>query len=144
MNGKLTRYNKHALAFVMHVGLLVIAIATVIAASGAVMVMIKAGHVTLADLLMLFLYLEVLTMVGLYYSSGQLPVRFPLFIAIVALARYIILDMHELSEWHLLAVSGAILLLALSVLLISYGHSRFPYPGNDATAELRAIKGKNE
>jgi protein PsiE len=144
MNGKLPRYIKLALAFVAHVGLLVIAIATVIAASGEVMAMIKAGSVTLADLLMLFLYLEVLTMVGLYYGSGKLPVRFPLYIAIVALARYLILDMQEMNEWHMLAVSGAILLLTLSVLLIRYGHLRFPYPGDDAIAELRATKDRNE
>ena len=144
MNGKLPRYNKLVLSFVEHVGLLVITIATVIAASGEVMTMIKAGSVTLADLLMLFLYLEVLAMVGLYYGSGKLPVRFPLYIAIVALARYLILDMQEMNEWHMLAVSGAILLLTLSVLLIRYGHIRFPYPGDDATAELRATKGKNE
>ena len=64
MNGKLPRYNKLVLSFVEHVGLLVITIATVIAASGEVMTMIKAGSVTLADLLMLFLYLEVLAMVA--------------------------------------------------------------------------------
>jgi protein PsiE len=69
------------------VGLLVIAIATVVAASGEVMTMIKVGRVTLADLLMLFLYLEVLAMVGPFYGSGKLPMRFPLHIAIVALAR---------------------------------------------------------
>lgn len=137
MNGKLPHYNKVALAFVEHVGLVIIAIATVIAASGEVMTMLKAGRVTLADLLMLFLYLEVLAMAGLYYGSGKLPVRFPLYIAIVALARYLILDMTEMNEWHILAVSGAILLLTLSVLLIRYGHIRFPYPDDDAAAELR-------
>ena len=144
MNGRLPRYNKFALAFAEYAGLLVIAIATVIAASGEVMTMIKVGRVTLADLLMLFLYLEVLAMVGLYYGSGKLPVRFPLYIAIVALARYLILDVQQMNEGHILAVSGAILLLALSVLLIRYGHIRFPYPGDDATAELRAAKGRNE
>ena len=48
--------------------------------------------------------------------------------------------MRQSHEWHMLAVSGAILLLTLSVLLIRYGHIRFPYPGDDATAELRATK----
>ena len=62
----------------------------------------------------------------------------------MALARYLILDMAEMDEWHLLAVSGAILLLTLSVLLIRYGHIRFPYPEDDATAELRPTKDKNE
>ena len=145
MSGKLPRYNKLVLIFMEHVGLLVITIATVIAAGSEVMTMVKAGNVTLADLLMLFLYLEVLSMAGLYYGSGKLPVRFPLYIAIVALARYLILDMMtEMNEWHMLAVSGTILLLTLSILLIRYGHIRFPYPDDDAPAELRATKDRNE
>ncbi len=75
----------------------------------------------------MFLYLEVLTMVGLYYNSGKLPVRFPLYIAMVALARYLILDIKELDVWRMLAVSGSVLLISLAVLVIRYGHVRFPY-----------------
>ena len=69
-------------------GLLVIVIATVFAGIHEVGVMIDAGTVTLADLLLMFLYLEILAMVGVYYRSGKLPVRFPIYIAIVALARH--------------------------------------------------------
>ena len=144
MNGKLTRYNQLVLTFVEHVGLLVITIATVIAAGSEVMTMVKAGNATLADLLMLFLYLEVLSMAGLYYGTGKLPVRVPLYIAIVALARYLMLDAKEMDEWHMLAVSGAILLLTISVLLIRYGHIRYPYPEDDAAAELRLPKDSKE
>lgn len=115
------------LSVVEHVGLAVITLATVIAGMGEVRVMIDAGVVTLADLLLLFLYLEILAMVGLYYKSGKLPVRFPIYIAIVALARYLVLDMKNLEEWRLLGVAAAILLLALAVLAIRYGHSRYPY-----------------
>jgi protein PsiE len=89
--------------------------------------MIGAGRVTLADLLLMFLYLEVLAMIGQYFNSGQLPVRFPLYIAMVAMARYVILDLKELTEWRMLAVSSAILLLTVAVLVIRYGHTRFPY-----------------
>ena len=115
------------LGVVEHVGLAVITVATVIAGTGEVQIMINAGQVTLADLLLLFLYLEILAMVGLYYQSGKLPVRFPIYIAIVALARYLVLDMKNLEEWRLLGVAAAILLLALAVLAIRYGHTRFPY-----------------
>lgn len=93
--------------------------------------MISNAKVTLADLLLMFLYLEVLTMVGLYYSSGKLPVRFPLYIAMVALARFVILDVKELDVWHLIGISGSILLLAGAVLVIRYGHVRFPYEEDD-------------
>lgn len=87
----------------------------------------RNSRVTLTDLLLMFLYLEVLTMIAQYFKSGQLPVRFPLYIGMVALARYLILDLKELTEWRMLAISGAILLLAIGVLVIRYGHVRFPY-----------------
>ncbi|MDD4881002.1 MAG: phosphate-starvation-inducible PsiE family protein [Gallionellaceae bacterium] len=115
------------LGVVEHVGLAIITVATVIAGTGEVQIMIEAGRVALADLLLLFLYLEILAMVGLYYQSGKLPVRFPIYIAIVALARYLVLDMKNLEEWRLLGVAAAILLLSLAVLAIRYGHTRFPY-----------------
>jgi protein PsiE len=112
-------------------GLLVIVIATIFAGIHEVNVMITNGVVTLADLLLMFLYLEILAMVGVYYRSGKLPVRFPIYIAIVALARYIVLDIKNMALMHLIAVSGAILLLALAVLAVRYGHVRFPYPENE-------------
>lgn len=112
-------------------GLLVIVIATIFAGVHEVGVMIANGVVTLADLLLMFLYLEILAMVGVYYRSGKLPVRFPIYIAIVALARYIVLDIKNMELMHLIAVSGAILLLALAVLAVRYGHIRFPYPENE-------------
>lgn len=112
-------------------GLLVIVIATIFASIHEVNIMISNGVVTLADLLLLFLYLEILAMVGVYYRSGKLPVRFPIYIAIVALARYIVLDIKNMELMHLIAVSGAVLLLALAVLVMRYGHVRFPYPENE-------------
>jgi protein PsiE len=127
---KQNAFSSLALSFVSvieHVGLAIIIVATVIAGYGEVMVMVDAGVVTLADLLLLFLYLEILAMVGLYYKSGKLPVRFPIYIALVALARYLVLDMKNLDEWRLIGVAAAMLMLALAVLVIRFGHSRFPY-----------------
>ena len=60
-----------------YIGLLVIAIATMFAGTGEIMHMIQAREVTLGDLLLLFLYLEVLAMIGVYLKSGKLPIRFP-------------------------------------------------------------------
>ena len=90
----------------------------------------EARAVTLADLLLLFIYLEVLAMVAIYLDSGKLPIRIPLYIAIVALARYLILDMKNMDTWRMLAVSGAALLMAIAVLVIRYGHARYPYEKN--------------
>lgn len=121
------RYAQFGLEIVENIGLLVIAVATVFAGYQEIMLMVGNAKVTLADLLLMFLYLEVLTMVGLYYKSGKLPVRFPLYIAMVALARYLILDIKDLDVLRMLAVSGSVLLISLAVLLIRYGHVRYPY-----------------
>jgi len=118
---------RQLLEWIEDLGLVVIAIATLVATGTEVMVMIKAQKVALADLLLLFIYLEVFTMVRVYLDSGKLPVRIPLYIAIVALARYLILDMKAMDNWRMLAAAGAALVLALTVLAIRYGHTRFPY-----------------
>ncbi len=115
------------LSYAELLGLTAIAIATLIAGGLEIADMIQLRAVTLADLLLLFIYLEVLSMVMIYLESGALPVRMPLYIAMVALARHLILDMKALSEWQIIASALAILVLAGAVLLIRYGHLRFPY-----------------
>jgi protein PsiE len=119
------------LTWVEDIGLLIISIATLIAVGFEISSMIELKIVTLADLLLLFIYLEVLAMVAVYLDSGKLPVRMPLYIAIVALARYLILDMKNLDTWRMLGVAGATLLIALTILAVRYGHARFPYDKKD-------------
>ena len=116
-----------SLAYLEIVGLLVIAIATLVAGVDEVGKMIASRTVTLADLLLLFIYLEVLTMVAVYLQSGALPIRMPLYIAMVALARHLILGMKEMTEWSIMATAAAILVISLAVLAIRFGHVRFPY-----------------
>ena len=113
------------------VGLMLILLTTLVAAGQEVARMVSVRTVGLSDLLLLFIYLEVIAMVHAYWQSGQLPVRMPLYIGVVALARYLILDIKEMDEWRMLAVAGAIVLLALAVLVIRYGHVRFPYTEKD-------------
>jgi len=120
-----------ALVIVEDIGLLLIAISTIIAMGFEISAMFSAMTVTLADLLLLFIYLEVLAMVGIYLKSGKLPVRIPLYIAIVAIARYMILDMKNLDTLRVLGLSGAVLVLTLSILAIRYGHAKFPYNDGD-------------
>ena len=114
---------KRSIQLIEAIGLIVIAIATVIAGYQEVMVMVGHGKVTLADLLLMFIYLEVMAMVGLFYSHGALPVQVPIFIAIVALARYMILDTKELHEWRVISIAAAICLLAISALLVRRGEA---------------------
>jgi protein PsiE len=120
-----------AIVFIEDIGLIIIAIATVIAVGVEISSMVAAKAVTLADLLLLFIYLEVLAMVAMYLESGKLPVRMPLYIAIVALARYMILDMKDLDNFRILVIAGAILLISLAILVHRYGHTKLPYDKYD-------------
>jgi protein PsiE len=124
---RIRRFFGGGLDVIEYLGLLVIGIATTVAMYHEVVIMLEAKRVQLADLLLMFLYLEVLAMIGQYFKSGHLPVRYPLYIAMVALARYLILDLKDMTEWRMLAVAAAVFLLTLAVLAIRYGHTRFPY-----------------
>jgi len=130
MMNKLKNTGHNVLVIFEDIGLFVIALSTIIAMGFEITVMINAMKVTLADLLLLFIYLEVLAMVGIYLKSGKLPVRMPLYIAIVAIARYMILDMKNLDTLRMLGLAGAVLIITLSILAIRYGHTKFPYDDN--------------
>jgi len=129
MTNAFDKASANALHWVEKTGLVLIAFATVIAIGQEVMVMVGQMKVHLADLLLLFIYLEVLTMVGSYLKAGSMPIRMPLYIAMVALARFIVLDVKGMDNWQLLAVTGGILVISLAVLALRYGHVRYPYSG---------------
>jgi protein PsiE len=117
----------YILQTIEQVGLGLITLATLVAIAEEVMKMIGVRTVTLADILLLFIYLEVIAMVAIYFESHRLPVRFPIYIAIVALARYLILDSKTMGPLGLIAVGGTIILLTAAVLVLRFGHAKFPY-----------------
>jgi protein PsiE len=100
--------------------LLVIAVFTVIAMGQEVVTIITGQIVALKDLLLMFIYVEVLAMVGMYYESKKIPITFPLYIAITALARLVILQGKDQPPINLLIESGAILILAAACIVITY------------------------
>ena len=124
---RIQQFGHQFLEWVQIGGLFIVALATIIAIGHQICVMWLAGLVGLADLLLLFIYLEVLAMVAMYLQAGKLPIRVPIYIAIVALARYLILDMKEMDNWRLLGTAATALLLALCVFVIRFGHYKFPY-----------------
>jgi len=77
------------LHYIEWVGLAIILLATIVAIGQEVYGMIVQHEVLLKDILQLFIFLEIITMIGLYFSSGKLPIRYPIYIAMVAIARYI-------------------------------------------------------
>ena len=96
--------------------LIFIAFATIYATVQEIYELVKIKRVLLADLLLLFIYTEVLGMVAVFYKSNRIPVTLPLFIAMTALARMIILQGKEPSD--LLYEAGAIVLVAIACLII--------------------------
>jgi protein PsiE len=87
--------------------------------------MIQAGRAGLDDILLLFIYLELGTIVGIYFKTDRLPVLFLLYVAITALTRFLAIDVKDLSLESVLAVTGSIFVLTLAVLVVQIATSRF-------------------
>ena len=87
-----------------------------------------AGLASISDILLLFIYLELGAMVGIYFKTNHMPVRFLIYVGITALTRLLVGDIatHHKLDWGIVMVAGAILLLALANLVVRYGSSRFP------------------
>ena len=98
----------------------IIAILTVIAVFQEIHSIYINGKVQLADLLLLFIYTEVLGMIGIFYVSNKIPITLPLFIAMTAIARLIILQGKGMDPIILIYEAGAILIIALACLVIRY------------------------
>ena len=81
--------------------------------------MFLARKIELADLFLLFIYTEIIGMVGSFYASSRIPVTLPIIIAITALCRLIILHSKDNEPWVLIAEAGAILVLAGAAYLMS-------------------------
>jgi protein PsiE len=99
--------------------LAVIGIATLVAAGQHIWLMIGQQTVLLADLFLLFIFAEVIGMVGAFYTSHRIPVTLPIIIAMTALCRLIVLHSKEMEPLTLLAEAFAILILAGASYLMS-------------------------
>ena len=98
-----------------------IALLTVFSVGAEMYAVIQNGKIALTDLLLLFIYAEVLGMVGAFYQYRKIPITLPIFIAITALCRLIILQGKGISTVDLIYEGLAVLLLAVSTLIIQYG-----------------------
>ena len=103
----------------------VILIATSIAFVLEVLHMVEIRDVNLPDLLLLFIYLEVIGMVTSYWRTQTIRLTYPLFIAITALSRLIILQKKDIDPSTLVYEAGAILLLAIAIVILKFRRSKF-------------------
>ena len=97
-----------------------IALLAIIATGQEVLMIFQNRSVDLADLLLLFIYTEVLGMIGIFFVSKRIPITLPIFIAITAITRLIILQGKDMDMISLVYEASAILILALAVLAVRY------------------------
>jgi len=111
-----------------HLALFAIGATTVWSAAAAFAGMVGRGRAELADILLLFIYLEIGAMVGIYFKTTRLPVRYLIYIAITALARVLIelVSAEHRTGNDILVVAGAILMLSFAVLVLRFGSFRYP------------------
>jgi len=105
---------KRVVGGIEQIFLLVIVVMTVVATGQEIWRMFIELKIELKDLLLMFIYAEVLGMISAYYTNNRIPVSLPLFIAMTALARMIVLQSKDLDPAILLYESGSILLIAIS------------------------------
>ena len=86
--------------------------------------LVAKGHAAIEDILLLFIYLELGAMVGIYFKTNHMPVRFLIYVGVTALIRMLVVS-HE-PDRGILLISGAILLLAIATLVFRYGSSKLP------------------
>ncbi|MEE9318409.1 MAG: phosphate-starvation-inducible PsiE family protein, partial [Rhodospirillales bacterium] len=100
--------------------------------------MMDQGTATIEDILLLFIYLELGAMVGIYFYTNHMPVRFLIYVGMTALTRQLIgfISVEHKPDMGVLIISGAIVLLALGVLVLRYGSYKYPSMGGEDMEEL--------
>ena len=106
--------------------LVIISLLTMLAVALELAHFADSGRIRLADLLLLFIYLEVIGMAYAYYATHSVPVTLPVLIAITGITRLIILQGKEAEPSKLLFEAGAVLLLAIALAILSWASQRTP------------------
>ncbi len=111
-----------------YLALFVIGATIVWSAAFTYMDMIRKGNASVDDIMLLFIFLELGAMVGIYFKTKRLPVQFLLYVAITVMTRSLAstLGIMDMADQRLLAITGAILMLAIAVLVLRYASHRFP------------------
>jgi phosphate starvation-inducible membrane PsiE len=130
---KLDRYGSQLVDGFHYLALFAIGGAIVWSAVVAAFGMAVKGHASIEDILLLFIYLELGAMVGIYFKTNHMPVRFLIYVAMTALTRMLISDVqaHHKPDLGVIYVTAAILILAVATLVIRIGSARFPSPATD-------------
>ena len=118
------------------VAVVAVLISTILAFLIEILKMYEAQNVTLADLLLMFIYIEVIGLVRSYWESRSVRVIYPLIIAITALSRFIILQDKESDPTNLIYLAGAILIVSIATVVIRFRRSKYLKIDNDKSNDL--------
>ena len=118
------------------VAVVVVLISTIVAFLLEIIKMYEVQNVTLADLLLMFIYIEVIGLVRSYWESRSVRVIYPLIIAITALSRFIILQDKESDPTNLIYLAGAILIVSIATVVIRFRRSKYLKIDNDKSNDL--------
>ena len=118
------------------VAVVIVLVSTILAFFLEIMKMYDTLTVTLADLLLMFIYIEVIGLVRSYWESRAVRVIYPLVIAITALARYIILQDKESDPTNLIYLSLAILIVSIATVVIRFRRSKYLNIDKDKSNDL--------
>lgn len=108
-----------------YLGLFVVGGSILWASWAEVFKIIGHGGPDIKDVLLLFIYLELGAMVGIYFKTKRMPVRFLIYIAITALTRVLAIDVKTMEDTHMLIITVSILILSLAVLVLKYSSNKF-------------------
>lgn len=134
MREKIDRFGGALVDGFHYLALFAIGGAIVWSAAYAFIGMAGKGYASIDDILLLFIYLELGAMVGIYFRTNHMPVRFLIYVGITGLTRLLVGDIaaHHKLDWGIVVVPAGILLLALANLVVRYGSARFPaVPADD-------------
>ena len=118
------------------VAVIVVLVSTIIAFFLEMKAMYENKDITLADLLLMFIYIEVIGLVRSYWETQSVRITYPLIIAITALARFIILQDKESDPANLIYISLAILIVAIATVIIRFRNSRYLKIEKSRSSEL--------
>jgi phosphate starvation-inducible membrane PsiE len=136
---RLQRVGREFVDICHYVILFLISVVVVWTAGKEFVGIVQKGSADLKDILMLFIYLELLAMIGIYFKTHRLPVQFLIFIAITALSRHLVVDVQAVSDyfhlWLLATISIAIMVLSASIVVLTWTAKTFGRPEDNLDSQ---------
>ena len=132
INERLQHIGREFVDICHYIILFLISVVVVWTAGKEFFIIFEKGSADLKDILLLFIYLELLAMIGIYFKTHRLPVQFLIFIAITALSRHLVVDVQAVSDnfhlWLLATISFAIMVLSASIVILTWTAKMFGRP----------------